>query len=561
MDRRVESREEAVIARDDPPRSSAPHRERPPAGAASTVLESGEARFHVLVDAIEDYAVFMLDPQGYVTSWNTGAQRLKGYTEAEIVGTHFSRFYPPEDVARGAPAAALRAAAAGHYQQEGWRVRRDGSRFWAEVTITAVRDAGGALLGFAKVTRDLSERHATDEALRRSEERFRLLVEGVVDYAVFMLDPQGIVLSWNTGAQRLKGYTEAEIVGTHFSRFYPPEDVAAGKPQRVLAEASHAGRYEEEGWRVRRDGSRFWAGVVITALRDRVGNLRGFGKVTRDLTERRRAEEDRFRRRAAEEAARLRGEFLSVAAHELKTPLTSLRGMAQLTLRRYARDGHLAPERVAQALTLIDSQAGKLARLVEQLLDLSRLEAGRLRLEPRDTDLGALIATVADVFRARGDGDRIQLEARAPAVRARVDALRLEQVLTNLLDNALKYSPPESPVRVRVRVRLRRPTGAAGAAVAGPDRVRVTVSDLGPGVPVEDRPHLFDRFFRSQATDAVAGMGLGLYVSRQIVELHGGTIRAEFPPAGGTRIVVELPADGGPAEAAVRQAEGPESPE
>jgi PAS domain S-box-containing protein len=543
-----------VIARDDPPRSPAPLEE--PAPAAPGGLEAGEGRFHVLVDAIQDYAVFMLDPRGHITSWNTGAQRLKGYTEAEILGAHFSRFYPPEDVARGAPAAALRRAAAGHFQQEGWRVRRDGSRFWAEVTITAVRDAGGALLGFAKVTHDLTERHAAEEALRRSEERFRLLVEGVVDYAVFMLDPQGFVLSWNTGAQRLKGYTEAEILGAHFSRFYPPEDVASGKPQRVLAEAFHVGRFEEEGWRVRRDGSRFWAGVVITALRDATGTLRGFGKVTRDLTDRRRAEDERLRRVAAEEAARLRGEFLSVAAHELKTPLTSLRGMAQLTLRRYARDGDLAPERVGQALTLIDAQAGKLARLVEQLLDLSRVEAGRLRLEQRDTDLGALVANVADMFRARGDGDRIQLDAPVPAGHVQVDALRLEQVLTNLIDNALKYSPPGSPVRVRVS----RPSGTAGLAPgAGPGRVRVTVTDRGPGVPLEDRPHLFGRFFRSRATEATAGMGLGLYVSRQIVELHGGTIRADFPPAGGTRIVVDLPTTAPLPEASLDQGASPDS--
>ena len=243
---------------------------------------------------------------------------------------------------------------------------------------------------------------------------------------------------------------------------------------------------------------------------------------------------------------RLRDEFLTVASHELKTPLTSLRGLAQLTLRRYARDGHLAPERVAQALTLIDSQAGKLARLVEQLLDLSRLEAGRLRAGaarhgPRRADRHGR----GHVPRPRGR--RPHPPGRPGAGRPRpVDALRLEQVLTNLIDNALKYSPPGSPVRVRVGVRVRagvrRPTGAAETAAAGPDRVRVVVSDRGPGVPVEDRPHLFDRFFRSPATDAVAGMGLGLYVSRQIVELHGGTIRAEFPPEGGTRVVVELDA-------------------
>ena len=362
-------------------------------------------------------------------------------------------------------------------------------------------------------------------------------MDAVVDYAIFMLDPQGRVVSWNAGAQRIKGYAAGEIVGQHFSRFYPPEDAAAGKPARVLAEAARAGRFEEEGWRVRKDGSRFWASVVVTALRDGAGALRGFAKVTRDLTARRRVEAERRRRLAAEEAARQRAEFVSVAAHELKTPLTVLRGMAQLTLRRYARDGDVAPERVAAALRLIDAQAGKLARLAEQLLDLSRLEAGHLALERRETDLGALAAAVAALFRARGDGvgDRLRLALPGHPVRASADALRLEQVLTNLLDNALKYSPPGSPVHLCVG------GGAAGPG-AGPGRARLTVADRGPGVPPEDRPRLFDSFFRSSATAHTGGAGLGLAISRQIVELHGGTIRAEFPPEGGTRVVVELEA-------------------
>jgi PAS domain S-box-containing protein len=366
-------------------------------------------------------------------------------------------------------------------------------------------------------------------------ERFHLLVDAVRDYAIFMLDPQGRIVSWNAGAQRIKGYAAGEIVGQHVSRFYPPEDVARGVPGQILRTAAAEGRCQREGWRVRRDGSRFWAEVTVTAIRDAGGALLGFAKVTRDLTARRRVEEERRRRLAAEEAARQRAEFVSVAAHELKTPLTVLRGMAQLTLRRYARDGDVAPERVAAALRLIDAQAGKLARLVEQLLDLSRLEAGRLALERRETDLGALAAAAAELFRARGDGDRLRLALPERPVRASADALRLEQVLTNLLDNALKYSPPGSPVQLCVR-------GEAAGPGAGPGRARITVADRGPGVPPEDRPRLFDPFFRSSAAAHTGGVGLGLAISRQIVELHGGTLRAEFPPEGGTRVVMELDA-------------------
>ena len=383
---------------------------------------------------------------------------------------------------------------------------------------------------------------AARDALARSEAHFRLLMEGVVDYAIFMLDPQGYVTSWNAGAQRIKGYTELEIVGRHFSRFYTPEDVAAGKPRQVLDEAARTGRFEEESWRIRKNGSRFWANVVITALRDQAGTLRGFGKVTRDLTERRQAEEDRRQRLVAEEVAHLRSEFLSVAAHELKTPLTSLRGMAALTLRRYTRDGDVAPERVSRALAMIDQQAGKLARLVDQLLDVSRLDAGHLVLERRQTDLGALATSVVSMFRSGDEADRIQLDVPGHPVMAAIDDLRIEQVLTNLLDNALKYSPQPSPVRVTVAEHGSDATGAADGSTAGPRRVRITVADQGPGVPPEDRPHLFDRFFRSRGTNQSPGMGLGLYLSRQIVELHGGTIDAEFPPEGGTRVVVDLSA-------------------
>jgi PAS domain S-box-containing protein len=372
------------------------------------------------------------------------------------------------------------------------------------------------------------------EALERSEERFHLLVDAVRDYAIFMLDPNGIVSSWNTGAQRIKGYTESEITGRHFSLFYTPEDVAAGTPQNILRRAASEGRVRAEGLRVRKDGSSFWAEVTITPIRTPDGSLVGYAKVTRDLTLARQAEEDRRERLAAEEAARLRGEFLTVAAHELKTPITALRGRAQLAMRRFRRDGTLPPDEVSRTLEVMDTQAGKIARLVEQLLDVSRVDAGHLTLERTETDLVALVSSVVTMFRGRDDGERIVLAAPERPVLALVDGLRIEQVATNVIENALKYSPEGSPVRVEL-------APSDGGDAPGARRVAFAVTDRGPGVPVEDRPRLFDRFFRSRETAHTAGMGIGLYVSRQIVELHGGTIRAEFPPEGGTRMVVELP--------------------
>ncbi len=263
-----------------------------------------ERQFAQLVAGVRDYAVFLLDRQGNVRTWNAGAERIKSYTAEEIIGQHFSRFYPSEAISAGWPAHELEVASAtGRFEDEGWRVRKDGSRFWANVVITALRDEPGEIRGFLKITRDLTDRKQAEEKLRLSEERFRLLVEGVQDYALFMLDPQGNVATWNAGAERLNGYTAGEIIGQHFSRLYPKEAVERGWPEEELRRATAEGRFEDEGWRVRKDGSRFWANVVITAVRDDAGTLRGFAKVTRDLTDRKQAEES-ARRLLQEEAAR-----------------------------------------------------------------------------------------------------------------------------------------------------------------------------------------------------------------------------------------------------------------
>ena len=281
----------------------------------------GDDRFRLLVQSVKDYAIFLLDPEGRITSWNEGAERIKGYSADEIVGRHFSVFYPPEAVESGFPQRVLRVAARnGRFEDEGWRIREDGSRFWANVVITALRDESGRLVGFAKVTRDLTERREAENRLRESEERFRLLVQSVKDYAIFMLDPDGRVASWNEGAERIKGYTADEILGKHFSTFYLPEAVATAFPQYELEVATATGRFEDEGWRVRKDGTQFWANVIITAIRDDAGNLIGFTKVTRDLTARRAAEEQ-ARRLAAEEAARTEAERRNDALNELNALL------------------------------------------------------------------------------------------------------------------------------------------------------------------------------------------------------------------------------------------------
>jgi PAS domain S-box-containing protein len=259
--------------------------------------------FKILVDGVRDYAIFMLDGNGRVATWNSGAERLKGYTRDEIIGKDFAVFYTEEARQAGHPKRLLeRALLEERFEEENWRVRKDGRRFWASVIVTAIRDESGTLIGFAKVTRDLTERRLAEErreaerdeaerVLRASEEMFRLLVNEVRDYAIFFLDPEGHVMTWNAGAERIKGYRADEIIGHSFVRFYLPQDVVAGVPSRLLRRAAEQGVATDEGVRLRKDGSRFWASVVITALHDESGHLRGFAKVTRDITDQKHAEQ------------------------------------------------------------------------------------------------------------------------------------------------------------------------------------------------------------------------------------------------------------------------------
>src|SRR3954466_6658402 len=252
-----------------------------------------EQRFQLRVNAVTDYAIYMLEPTGHIATWNAGARRFKGYEAAEIIGSHFSAFFTDEDKATDLPGRILRTAAEqGRFESEGWRVRKDGSHFWAQVVVDPIRAEDGTLLGFAKITRDVTERREAQRALHESEQRFRRLVQGVRDYAIYMLEPDGTVSNWNAGAEAIKLYPADEIVGQHFSRFYTEEDRLAGEPQRALATALRDGKYENEAWRVRKDGTRFWANVVIDPIYGEDGALSGFAKITRDITEKKRAAEE-----------------------------------------------------------------------------------------------------------------------------------------------------------------------------------------------------------------------------------------------------------------------------
>ncbi|HEX4924897.1 MAG TPA: PAS domain S-box protein [Bdellovibrionales bacterium] len=795
-------------------------------------LEFSERRFRLMIAGVRDYAIFMLDPSGNIATWNDGAERLKGYKADEIIGTHFSKFYTPEDIARNHPAQELQLAAKnGKYEEEGWRLRRNGTRFWASVLITAMRDSTGTLIGYSKVTRDLTERKEAQDRLRVSEERFRLMVTEVKDYAILMLDPDGKVTTWNEGARRLKGYDESEIIGRHFSVFYPPEDVKNGKPEFKLEQARKIGKVEDEGWRVRKDGSRFWANVVITCITDAHGQIIGYAKVTRDLTDRMRSEQAKIERarqaaqleqvesladsishivwvagpdnaiefynqrwydytgltieqsrdmkvwrevihpddyprireswyattdnksvyetqwrmrrkdgtyrwhlvrtvpsvnsegkvtswfgtstdiddqvratehdkiladtasvftesldvqktlqslanvivkhladwvsidlidtgktprRAAaahpdperlklaeelfrdyptdwsantgapnvvrtgkpelytevpehllrasakdarhwelirdlgirsamvvplvargrtlgvitfiasesgrrysgedlrlaeelgrragvavdnailytqlEQAIKTRDEFLSIASHELKTPLTALKLQAQITTHGLAKGlaSFTTPQRLNEFAGQINAQVGRLNQLVDDMLDVSRIQSGKLAPKPETVELGELSKNICEQLIPLAKSSGSALELKAANVTGYWDRYRIEQVMVNLITNAIKYGAGK-PIEV--------------AIYDGGGSAKIEVRDQGIGISPENHTRIFERFERAVSYQGISGLGLGLYISKNIVDLHKGTIRVDSELGKGSRFTVELPLD------------------
>jgi PAS domain S-box-containing protein len=640
---------------------------------------ASEEQFHTLVDSITDYAIFRLDAAGRVTTWNRGAERIKGYKANEIVGKSFALFYTAEDRAAGKPERILETVRReGRVEDEDWRVRKDGSRFWANVVITALRNEQGEVDGFAKVTRDLTEGRAAEEQLRQSEERFHRLIDAVTDYAIFMLDSSGHVATWNPGAKKAKGYDADEIVGRHFSVFYTVEDRESGKPDRVLETVRRDGRFEEEGWRVRKNGSRFWANIVITALRNERGDIVGFAKVTKDLTARRAAEEneralarERLARSMAEEERlrllhlfqqvpavvnffrgpdlvceilhpkaleamggrpvlgrpileampemsgqpyyerlrrvydtgqtfsenevlgrhevngrrvesywniaclpvrgpvtgaiegvltfeldvsynvlarrdlervnrenvsareeletlnRAKDEFVATMSHELRTPLNAIYGWLAI-LRRSPTD----QARIHRGLEVIDRNAQSLARLVNDLLDVSRIIGGKLQLRLKKADLAQAIRNATDVVRPAADAKEVRLSADIdPDIgTALVDPERLHQVLWNLLVNAVRFTPRGGRVVV-----------SADRTASG---IVIMVRDTGAGIAPEHLPHVFTRFWQadSSTTRAHGGLGLGLAIVRHLVESHGGSVEAASGGLGlGTTFTIRLP--------------------
>ena len=489
---------------------------------AREALRQSEELFSDLVAGVQDYAIFLLDETGRIATWNAGAARIKGYEAGEIIGRHFSVFYMREEVALGWPDHELEVAAKeGRFVAEGWRVRKDGSTFWASIVITAMRERDGRVRGFLKITRDLTERWRAEEALRQSEERFRLLVENVEDYAIFMLTPDGLVASWSRGAERIKGYAAADILGQHFSRFYPPEAIAQGRPEWELRAAAEHGHVEDEGWRIRKNGERFWANVVITALYSQDGTLRGFTKITRDMTSRRKMEE-------LEKADRQKDEFLAMLAHELRNPLAPIRS----ALHVMAQPSATRPQ-VARALEIGERQVEHMARLLEDLMDVSRVNQGTLELRSQPVEVASAIKGAVEAVRPllQQRDQLLTVETPSADLWVRADPTRLQQALMNLLINASKYTDPGG----RIWVDGRRDGG----------EVALRVKDSGIGIEAAMLPRIFELFVQAdrRLDRSVGGVGIGLTLVKKLVELQGGRVDAFSAGIGkGSEFVIRLPA-------------------
>jgi PAS domain S-box-containing protein len=484
-------------------------------------LYESERNFRLLVEGITDYAIYMLDPEGRVTNWNKGAERIKGYKAKEIVGKHFSVFYTPEERAAGRPQKALEIALKEkHFLAEGWRVRKDGTRFFASVVIDPIYEKR-KLVGFAKITRDITERQNALSELLESESQFKTLVGGVTDYALYMLDPTGIVANWNVGGERIKGYSADEIVGQHFSRFYTPVDQAAGKPAKALKIALESGHYEEEGWRVRKDGSFFWASVVIDPIRNDAGELIGFAKITRDISERKEAQERLLamqRQLAESQKFDALGQLTGGVAHDFNNLLMIISGSV------HAIRKEVTGEKALKALQSIDGASQRAASLTRQLLTFAR----RQSVQPQCIKLSERLEVLRDVLNA-GLGNTVSLTIDVPddVWNIVVDPNEFETALVNLVVNARDAMPEGGSVVI------------SGKNMPEKDQVAISVEDTGVGIPEDIAAKVFDPFFTTKAVGK--GTGLGLSQVHGFAHQAGGTVGLKSVLGSGTTITMCLP--------------------
>jgi PAS domain S-box-containing protein len=493
-----------------------------------------QSTYQLLVEAIVDYAIAMLDTQGHIRSWNSGAQLSTGYTAAETIGKHFAFCYSEEDRLAGKPESDLLIARSeGRFETECWRVRKDGSQFRASLVIDPVLADDGRLLGYAKITRDLTERQQEQDRLRHSEEQFRRLVQSVEDYAIYMLDLNGQVSSWNSGAQRIKGYADHEIIGQHFSVFYTLEDRARHTPERALRIAAETGRFENEGWRLRRDGSSFWAHVVIDRILDDDGTHIGFAKVTRDITAKRDADQALAEAREAlfqSQKLEAVGQLTGGVAHDFNNLLMAVLASLEL-LESQLHDDPKALGLLANAV----AGARRGAALTQRMLAFARKQ----ELKPTRVDVRALVQGIGGLLQ-RSAGPTITIDTVFPLALedVMVDSNQLELALLNLVMNARDAMPDGGRIVIAARTenvkrehhRSGLPTGAY---------VCVALTDEGHGMDPETLQRAMEPFFTTKGVGK--GTGLGLSMVHGLAEQSGGRLVMHSAVANGTTAELWLP--------------------
>ncbi|CAI8819280.1 PAS domain S-box protein [Pseudomonas sp. IT-P294] len=493
-----------------------------------------EMRFRLLIDAVVDYAIYMIDPDGIITSWNAGARRFKGYEEAEILGQHFSRFYTEEDRQAGLPQRALDTAIReGRFEGEGWRVRKDGTHFWSHVVIDPIIDPSGKLLGFAKITRDLTDRKMAEETLKQSEQQFRLLVQSVTDYAIYTLSPDGRVTNWNLGAQRIKGYRPEEIIGQHFSLFYTPEDRAAGEPQRALEIATREKRFENKAWRVRKDGTRFMAHVVVDPIWGDTGTLLGFAKITRDITEATQAQHDlELAREALFQAQKMQaiGQLSGGIAHDFNNLLTVILGNLEIVRKRVGDD-----PKVTRLLDNATQGAMRGVSLTQRMLAFAR----RQELKFESVDLSELVQGISGLLRS-SLGPSVMLETRFEPglVPVMADLNQLELAVLNLATNARDAMPKGG--QIVISAKTADACDQSALHLAPGDYVCLSVSDSGEGMDEATLASAKDPFFTTKGIGK--GTGLGLSMVHGFIEQLGGRFILKSKKDVGTTAELWIPA-------------------
>jgi PAS domain S-box-containing protein len=529
-------------------------------------LAQSEQRYHLMVEEVQDYAILYLNREGIVENWNKGAEKIKGYLAEEIIGKSFSIFYPEHERQNKLPEQLLQEAVnKGKVIHEGFRVRKNSSLFWASVAITAVHDQDGNVIGFSKVTHDLTEKKVADdrikqnakqleqknetlqqlnETLAQSEQRYHLMVEEVEDYAILYLNREGIVENWNKGAEKIKGYKAEEIIGKSFSLFYPEQDRKNSLPEYLLEQAMEKGKVIHEGYRLRKNGSLFWASVAITAVHDEKDNVIGFSKVTHDLTEKK-AADDKIRENAEQLAQKNKDlekmnvelqSFAYVSSHDLQEPLRKIQTFASRIL---SKEAATLSDNGKDYFKRIQESAGRMQTLIQDLLAYSRTSTTDRAFEK--ADLGKIAEEVKlDIKETNPEKDAV-IEINS-LCEAHVIPFQFRQLLYNLVNNAIKFAKPGIPPHITISSET-----VKGAEVKTENLdpkisyCHISVADNGIGFDPQYSKRIFEVFQRLHGKEEYSGTGIGLAIVKKIVDNHNGAISATGKIGGGARFDIYLP--------------------